>query len=283
MRVLRNLDRHLLGRRTLSRLSGWIGAGMSIAVLGSLLMAGPVTARDVVGDDERDMFVGTGSLILPVGISRPGRASAADCPGCEWKATLTCDPVSPTACRGQARLCPNDHLWLRISLRRPGADWQVVGSQCFTPGGPARRDHVESQINDIVQRSVPPLRPTHRPPRGIVTQLPVMFDSGQKAGPLSWTWSLVGLDVSVQANPSWAWQFDQSDAIFRTSRPGGPRPAEAITHTYRQHGLRQVSVETTWTASYYVGDLGPLTVSQPVRQQQRLPLSIGQARAVLIR
>ena len=252
-------------------------------ILATFVVSGIGHARDVIGDDERDVFVGSGSLILPTGISQSGRATAANCPGCEWKATLACDPVSPTACRGQARLCPNDHFWLAISLKQPGGSWQPIGSQCFGPGGPARRDHVENQIYAQLERAVEPLSPSHRPPIGILPHLPVIFDSGHSRGPHAWTWRILGMDVSVNAQPAWVWQFENNGPITVVNAPGGPRLADGVTHIYRSAGVRDVTVRARWSATFSVGELGPLSVTQPIQQFQQVNLRVGQARAVLNR
>lgn len=255
-----------------------------LAVTGLAISAAPSSqARDVIGDDERDMFIGSGSLILPEGMSRPGRQAAANCPGCAWKATLACDPVSPTACRGQARLCPNDHFWLRISMKLTGGIWQVLGSQCFSPAGPARREAFETSMAASVARAVPPLRPRHRPPTGVLPHLPVIFDSGQPGGDQSWTWSILGMPVRVTAQPSWAWQFTSGAPIATVLEPGGSALNDGVNHVYRAQGHQQVTVRTTWSATYWVGGLGPLTVRQPVHQVAELPVIVGEARAVLRR
>lgn len=269
--------------------AGWVlSVAMLVLGMGALSLTGGLgvthsQARDVIGDDERDVFVGTGSLILPDGMSHPGREAAAHCPGCRWKATLTCDPVSPTACRGQARLCPNDHFWLKISMMQPGASWQVLGSQCFGPTGPARREDFEISVSQRIEQAVPPLRPSHRPPTGVLPRIPVIFDSGQPGHAMSWTWSILGMPVTVWAQPTWAWQFDQGGPIVSRDVPGGSALTDGISHTYRTRGSHQVTVRATWQARYSVGNLGPLAVKGAVNQVTRLPIQIGEARAVLRR
>ena len=63
----------------------------------------PAAARaDVIGDDERDRYVGTGSVILPGGVPETGRRVASDCPGCDWKATIVCEMTSASSCRVMA-------------------------------------------------------------------------------------------------------------------------------------------------------------------------------------
>lgn len=238
-------------------------------------LAGQGRATEVIGDDERDMFVGTGSLILPASIPRPGREGAAECPGCAWRATLACDPVSPTACRGEARLCRDDHFWLRIWLRRPGGEWQAIGSDCFGPGGPATRIEVEATLRDRLAQAVPPLQPSRRPSGGILPHLPVSFDTGQPPGPRQWTWNLVGMDVTVVAVPRWSWQFAPNETVIVTTGP--------VLHTYRNSGSRQALVQATWSATYSVSGLSGLPVADPVRQSTGVPVEVGEARAVLIR
>lgn len=256
---------------------------LGIAGPASMATAG---ATEVIGDDERDMFIGTGSLILPIGV--PGRGEAADCPGCAWKATLACDPVSPTACRGQARLCPDDHLWLRIWLRHPGEDWRTIGSECFGPGGPATRTRIEIAIHDKLQHAIPALSPTSRPGTGVLPHLPVAFHSGQEPGSRHWDWDILGIRVSVIAQPRWTWQFDGDSSTVGTygvPLAEGPRMvggAQAM-HTYRTSGVRQVRVSATWIASYSASGLVGLQVEQPVSQSASLPIRVGEARAVLFR
>lgn len=270
------------------RRTGWVLAvalviGMGVAVIAWGLGATTSQARDVIGDDDRDVFVGTGSLILPEGMSRPGREAAANCPGCQWRATLACDPVSPTACRGQARLCPNDHFWLKISMMQPGGPWQVLGSQCFGPAGPTSREAFEISVSQRIEQAVPSLRPSHRPPSGALPWIPVIFDSGHPSGTMNWTWSIVGMPVTVWAQPSWAWQFHRGGSIMAADTPGGPSSRDGISHTYRTRGTHEVTVRATWRARYSVGSLGPLSVDEAVNQVEQFPVQIGEARAVLRR
>jgi hypothetical protein len=258
-----------------------LAAGLFAGTVVSSPSASPAFA-DVVGDDERDVFVGSGSLILPGSMPRPGREGAANCPGCEWKATLACDPSSPTACRGAARLCPDHHFWLRISLRRPGGAWQGVGSDCFGPGGPVSRDSVEYSLRELLVEAVPALAPRHYPGRGLLPHLPVAFGSGQPGGSRQWTWTIVGLPVTVTANPRWTWSWSSGRTLV-TTQPGSPGAQAAVTEVFVRSGSHSATVNTTWTATYDVDGLGPLTVTQPVVQSASLPVTVGQARAVLTR
>ena len=258
-----------------------IGMGVAIIVWG--LGAATSQARDVIGDDDRDVFVGTGSLILPEGMSRPGREAAADCPGCQWKATKTCDPVSPTACRGQARLCPNDHFWLKISMMQPGGSWQVLGSECFGPGGPTSREEFEISVSQRMEQALPSLLPSHRPPSGVLPRIPVIFDSGHPGHTMTWTWSILGMPVTVWAAPSWAWQFDRGGPIVAVDTPGGSSTRDGVSHAYRTRGSHEVTVRATWRARYSLGSLGPLPVDEAINQVEQFTVQVGEARALLRR
>jgi hypothetical protein len=232
-------------------------------------------ATEVIGDDERDMFVGSGSLLLPPGISETGRNTAATCPGCRWRAVQTCDPSTPTACRGAARLCPHDALWLKIYLARPGEDWQVVGSDCFTAGGPVTRERAELELRQRVEESVPALRPTIRPPGGILVHLPVHVDSGQPPGSHHWEWEIVGLSIQTEAMPAWWWRSGATDL--------GPTSSPSTSFVYRMSGAESIEIATTWAARYWVSGIGPLSVAGQVRQASSIDITVGEGRAVLVR
>lgn len=240
-------------------------------------MAG-AAATEVIGDDEHDVFIGSGSLLLPGGMGTPGRAAAADCPGCRWRATLACDLTSADACRGAARLCTGDDRWLRIWLARPGGAWEDLGSACFGPGGPATRVAAEALIRQQAIVAVPPLAPGHRPPAGILPHLPVHFSSGQISGPRTSAMTILGLRIDLTIVPRWDWAFGDG----RTTEPGSGLHAD-VDHAYSRPGLHSVRVRTTWTGTYTADGLGPLVVAQPVTQEATVVVGVGEARAVLTR
>ena len=78
------------------------------AVLAAPLTLGltPAATADIsiIGDDDQDAFVGTGSLLLPPQIATDFREVAATCPGCTWRSVIQCEMTSAGACPGLARL-----------------------------------------------------------------------------------------------------------------------------------------------------------------------------------
>jgi hypothetical protein len=114
----------------------------------------------------------------------------------------------------------------------------------------------------------------------VVTQLPVVFDSGQSGGAIRETFGLTGEQIVLEAVPSWRWEFGDGAALV-TDDPGGAYPDMAVAHVYRAAGDYRVSIETRWTAQFTVDGLGPFPVADPVRQTATLRVSIGEGRAVL--
>lgn len=258
----------------------WVA--VALILFGGVLAPGTAAATDVIGDDERDMFVGSGSLILPISMYSQGRSAAATCPGCRWRATLACDKVTAGSCRGPARLCGPDGEWLRIWIMRPGGEWEDLGAACFGPEGPATRDRVELRVREIVEQLVPPLRPAAQPANGILPHLPVVFRSGQSGTPVSGRHWVLDIPLEINATARWDWDFGDG-ARLATRHPGARWPDVDVAHTYRAAGSASVRVVTTWSATFTVDGVGPLEVAQPVRQDRGLDLRVGEGRAILVR
>lgn len=229
----------------------------------------------IIGDDETDAFVGSGSLLLPPQVFHDGRVDAAECAGCAWRAVVQCEMNTAGSCRGPARLCGPDGSWLRVYLTRPGGAEQDLGAACYGPSGPVSRDSAEAQLRDEVIRAVPPLRPSRLPAGDVLAQLPVLFDTGQEAGPRRVSLWITDLPVDLEMTPRWIW--DYADGARDTTVESAAR------HTYRHTALLRVGVEAVWRGRYWVAGLGPLEVAEPVLQSASVAVPVGEGRAVLIR
>ena len=236
---------------------------------------------DVVGDDERDRYVGTGSVFLPGDVPDDSRQIASDCPGCDWKATIVCEMVSASSCRGDARLCQGESEYLRFWVKRPGEDWRMMGMGCVGPGGPPTRTAVDTQATERFIAALPPLAPRAQPPLGAVVTLPVGLRSGQRP-PVDRAWEVAEMRVVLHVSPLWEWRFGDGTGL-RTTQPGDRWPRLTVSHAYARPGSYRVRVVTTWTATYTVDGLGPFPVAQAVHQGKGLRLRVGEARAVLVR
>lgn len=252
-----------------------IGAVLGAAAVGS------VAAVDVGGDDSTDSYVASGSLILPASVPAAERRTAADCPGCVWRADFICRMSTASACRGQARLCRPDEGWYRFFVSVNGGPWRAVGVGCVGPGGPTKPEEVERRITDVLRTSVPPLRPGAQPAQALVG-VPVVLWSGHPRGWQSRVLDVVGHRVRVTARPTWSWQF--VDGEWQTAAvPGGRWPDRSLTHVFRTAGQRQIRVVARWSASYTVNGVGPLPVAEEVRQEAAVTLVVHEARPVLVR
>lgn len=236
----------------------------------------------VIGDDERNAFVGAGSLLLPQQISTYGRQTAATCPGCTWRSVIQCEMTTAGSCRGPARLCGPDGYWLRIYVTRPGVGEIDLGAACFGSGGPVTRESAEGLIRDRLVARVPDLKPWRQPEGRVLPHVPVIFGVAHGDAAITESFDLIGLPIELTARPRWVWDFG-AGAVTETTSPGRRWPDTAITHTYQRSGSAVVRVTALWQATYEVAGIGPLAVPEPVIQRDATSLRVGQGRAVLIR
>lgn len=236
---------------------------------------------EVIGDDEQDAFVGSGSLLLPPQIATDWRRSAASCPGCRWRSVIQCVMTTAGSCRGPARLCGVDGFWLRIFLTGPDGVERNLGAACFGPSGPVRREVAEALLADEVRALVPPLRTWRQPEGQVLPHLPVVFGVTQSESAIERSFEIIGLPIELIASPRWIWDFGGS--TLHTVSAGRPWPNQTIDRTFRRSGEMPVAVKAVWSATYTVAGVGPLEVVEPVSQDADVTVPVGQARAVLVR
>lgn len=255
------------------------------AMLAVPLTLGPTSAATaditIIGDDDQDAFVGTGSLLLPPQIATDFREVAAACPGCTWRSVIQCEMTSAGACRGPARLCGPDGYWLRVFLTRPDGTEMNLGAACFGSGGPVSRETAEAQLRDRIVALVPELRAWRQPSGRVLPHLPVVFGVTQSEQPLVESFTLVGLPIELTARPRWVWDFGTTS--LATTSAGRRWPEATVDHAYRRSGTAHVRVAAVWEATYEVAGVGPLAIDEPVTQRTALEVPVGQGRAVLVR
>lgn len=245
------------------------------------------TGVDVGSDDARDEYVGTGALLLPTGAGGPDRHAAAACGDCRWRFTTPCaaaDVGRPfdgqVPCRSVSRGCVAGDRLLRPWLQIRGGPWRPLGVVCIGPAGPVTVVSMAVRVREALRTRLPGLAPRHQPERGVVTQLPVLFDSGQAPGLVSWEPTLAGRRVSVRARAAWTWSFGDGASV-RTTSPGGAYPRSAVEHTYRRAAGLTIGVQARWEAQFSVEGLGPFPVADPILQSAVLPIAVGEGRALL--
>ena len=244
-------------------------------------------AADVHGDDENDVYVGTGGLLLPSSVGSSTRAEVATCGGCTWRLTSPCiEPAlgnpfdGQSACMSVVRGCPAGQRLLRAWFRPADQAWRESGLVCLGEGGPVTVEQIGRRARDRFVQGVPEPVVRFQPPAGMVTQLPVVFDSGQPAGTLTRSYRLMGEEVGLTATARWQWDFGDGSSLD-TSDPGGPYPHQGVAHAYRTAGYRTVVLRTIWSAWYTVDGLGPFPVTEEIGQVSRLRIDVGEGRALL--
>ena len=258
------------------------------ALLSLLLILIPTPSHalgtDVVGDNARAAYIGTGGLLLPLSFSgsKATKTNVANCLGCTWRYTIFCMQGANTPCGHAALSCPRGSLLYRVGFGRTPTSVVVIGSVCWGSSQPLTRRLAESKVADYVVRYVPELRPGYAPSGGTLTSIPVIFWTGQPKTFRPPSFSLVGHVVTITATPTWRWAWGDGGAVWK-SVPGAKFPSRQVTHQYRTPGTYDAAVTCVWTAKYSVTGVGTFEVSGDViRQTKELQIPVKSARTVLV-
>ncbi len=250
--------------------------------------SGPSGPAAVVGDDQNDLYSGTGSLVIP---SRGwqgdsgGRQRAASCVDCSWKITRYCPKADFAA--GKCRLirlgCPTGTMRVRVWLQRPGESWTFVGVTCQG----ASRPHTVAEVGEVVRgRAVallPALRAAVQPANGALLGIPAVFRTGQPAaGIRGANLSVLDLAVRLDSRVRWRWSYGDDSAEW-SAAPGGPWPDTSVSHRYTRAGMVIAQVRAVWRGRYMVDGLGPFVVPGPaLTQDAAIPILVQPARSHLV-
>lgn len=256
-------------------------------VLAGVLAASVVVPAniEVIGDDTRDRYVGSGGLLLPDTFASDTREQVARCRDCRWKLRDPCpipDPEDPRLCSFTPMPCPADSELLESLISTDGGvQWQSLGLMCVGPGGPQTVQGVGGQAQEQFETFVPALRIRSQPHRGKIPRLPVIWHSGQD-GIQVYDDVVLGHTVRITATPVWLWNFGDGHRL-ETASAGSRYPDTEVSHAYRRAGRYRVTCTTTWHATFTIGDLGPFPVTQPLTQTAERVITVAPARASLIR
>lgn len=257
-----------------------------LLILTSLMCIGLAPAAlslEVVGDDQGDRYVGSGGVILPPSTNSSIRDNAARCQLCRWRLSDPCpmrDPEQPQVCSFTPMPCPEGTELLLFSMSTDGgATWNDRSLMCVAPGGPRTVAQLGSELRQEVIRELPPLAPSHQPTRGIIPRIPVLWNSGQS--PVTeLVMPIHGHRVTITPRPTWTWTFPTGDPL-RTQRPGSRYPNDEVSNIFRRAGSYRVHCQTEWTGEFFVDDLGPFAISEPIVQDAHLRVTVADARSVL--
>jgi len=249
-------------------------------VFGVVLTLG-LPAVDVVGDDAADRYVGSGGLLLPGIFDATTRDSVARCAGCRWRLRDPCGPSG--GCLISPMPCPPDHRVLEtLWSQDAGATWRPIGAWCVGPAGPRTIAQVGHAVGEQVTASLQSLNPHVQPSRGILTQVPTLWHSGQQVPGAPLPLDVLDHRVEVMPVPRWTWNFGDGRTLH-TDVAGSRFPDLLVSHIFRQSGRFQVTCTTRWTATFTVDGLGPFPVAEEIQQRETRIVVVREARARLVR
>lgn len=239
-------------------------------------------------DPSRDLYTGTGGLVIPARHWQGGdaaRAGAAACGDCQWRVSVLCTKADLAAgrCRSLSLGCPVGTVAVRVWLSRAGGPWEVVGETCQGDQPPRTVSEVGTAVRDRAVALLPPLRAAVQPAAGALVGLPAVFRTGQPAAGLRGAdLSVLGLDVRLGSRVTWQWDYGDGAGEL-TAQPGGAWPDLSVSHTYRRAGTWPATVLAVWRAQYTVEGLGPFVVPGPaLAQSARVDVVVRAARARLV-
>ena len=249
---------------------------VAIATLLLVLPGTSVFAADVAGDDDNDVFVGTGSqLLLDTSFtgSDPQRQRIATCVGCRWGMTQPCYGENRDFCLADDP-CPPDHERRAVWFGQSGQPLQVQGTTCVGPSGPRTVADVSTAIDDLILTAVPPLRPSVLPLPAL-TGIPARFDSGQPRTLGARSMTLGGSRVVLDATAEWVWAWGDGTTSVTTM--------PTITHMWRWPTDLTVVVRATWQGWFSVDGVGPFPASGArISQEASVEVNVHPARTVLL-
>lgn len=261
----------------------------TMAVLLSLVLmlaVSPRASADPSWGSNPGGWSGSGTVYLPGGeqIGTPDSPDESGCSGCVWKAVPHClgGIIHPCEAVPPFLPCPKNEVRYLIYFGRSGGALNPQGVECIGPGSrPVSSVEVDTRVQDRVKQIAPKLSFGFQPATRPVTQLPVIFRTGQ-VNKVARTDSIVGFSVRMRANVSRVWQWGDSSSRKTTER-GGRWPNKKLSHVYRTAGKKRVRVTALWRAEYSVSGGRWIQVpGAPVSQSTSLVVPVLEARAQLV-
>ena len=187
------------------------------------------------------------------------------------------DPVVPLPECGDRATLPD--LWEQTAPEAVVGAWRHIGP----PVCASAADITPGMVLSAFRRL--PLAPSPfvvQPDHGwvLVNKPTVVHADG---GPQTLTTTILGTAVTITATPtSYAWDFGDG-VTLTTADPGRPWPAGTLTHTYTKIGALDLSLTTTWSATYAVaGDPAVHGVPGTATTTSTSRLEVRERRAYLV-
>ncbi len=177
-------------------------------------------------------------------------------------------------CGNAVNSCTAPAVQYRVYMRHAGEPWTLIDTVCLGPGQkPASVADVGEIVRERVVNYLPDASPSFQPAQGALVNLPTIFAAGEPASITTDPFDVLGFTIVVTAKAHWDWTFE--DGVTESfDQPGGGYPNDAVTYTYRDVGGRQVSVTTSWDATFTVDGDGPFQVPGGVITKTAGPLAV---------
>ena len=256
---------------------------VNFAGLGHLtVVSEPVGGGSGVGGDGGTGTVnGTGGQSGGTGNGGTEGGGANNCIGCTYRWVAICDPALANAGCG-ANACPAGFLMETLMITDPRLPTPIAGrTECRSASG-ATPAQVRLAAFDEFSQLLTTAHPSQQPAGSGVVNLPTLFSTNTPVAQV-FNETLLGVQVTLNVNASWTWEFGDGTTLTSTD-PGGRYPIASLSHVYLAGGSYVVTLTTNWTGTFSMAG-GPAAVipGGPIpRVSPRFPLQIHEAHSVLV-
>jgi hypothetical protein len=136
---------------------------------------------------------------------------------------------------------------------------------------------VTASLSDRVSQLIPIGALQTQPSVGVVVGRPVYFWSTTPTS-FDMTLRVAGVPVRLELTPSFEWRYgdDTPEEVRTTSSPGAPYPIPANIFTYRNSGVKEVKLITTWSGEFTVAEVKS-PINGVIRQSSSKSLDVRKA------
>jgi hypothetical protein len=235
----------------------------------------------VGGDGGTGTVNGTGNQGGDSGSSGQGGGGTNNCVGCTYRWVAFCDPALANAGCG-ANACPPGFLLETLMITDPRLPAPIAGgTECRSPSG-ATPAQVRLAASDEFSQLLTTAHPSQQPAGSGVVNLPTLFSTNTPVTQV-FNETLLGLQVTLNVDASWTWDFGDGTTLTSTD-PGGAYPIASLSHVYLVAGTYTVTLTTNWTGTFSMAG-GPAAVipGGPIpRLSPPFALEIHEAHSVLV-
>lgn len=232
-------------------IKAWAAAGRGLLVL-CVVFFGTVATKVPAHSDPVNPCVGVGwwavSADCPMTFAEYTASSSSDSEH-TWVVTIQCG--NGGICAEHVECLENGEAGFMHDVFVDGVD---VGDVCVPEGAVEEVDIVQLILREYKRISWPASRLVVQPRGGkTLVNLPTNFYTDEHS-PVSRQVTVATRQVEIRATPiTYTFHFGDGDSLASSS-PGRPHPNLDVTHTYASVDDVAVSLDTTYSGEYRIGD-----------------------------